>query len=261
MASFLSLRGLAVTWLLAMGCNPALAAPGLMVEGTEFVLHQGDGNVLRSAGLVGAELDMGDGTALRIDAVERDPKDADIWLHRLSIRSTGSDWHEACEPDVEGRRAGFPLGSRWDDKDRFHADPAHFSLSCTSGAQAKCVRYGYKFWKPAPDGANLDAEYEACVHMARADYCGEGKPSTRDGTQIDIYDNHGVQKAETGPEFRFEAGWSPTGAVCVNHTRIPKNLTLDQLRASCPRLADALGERCDDATARKKGAILFNRSR
>lgn len=236
------------------------AAPKLGVEGTEFVLHQDDGSVLRSADLVGAVLDLPSGPTLRIDAVERDPKDADVWLHRLSVRTAQGGWQEACEADPEGRRAGFPLAARWD-QGRFHADAQHFSLSCTSGAEAKCVRYGYKFWKPAPDGAALDKVYEACVHMVRADYCGDGIPATRNGTTIDVYDRHGVQKPETGPEFRFEAGWSPTGAVCVAHTRIAQELDLGRLRARCPRLADALGETCTEEFAERHGAVLFNRSR
>lgn len=253
-------RGLfALLLLTALG--PCRAAPLLQVEGTQFVLRQDDGVVLRSADLVGAELALPEGVTLRIDAVERDARDADVWLHRLSLRGADGAWHEACDADPEGHRAGFPLAARWDAHGRFHADAQHFSLSCTSGAEAKCVRYGYKFWKTAPDGAPLHAEYEACVHMARADYCGDGMPATRNGTTIDVYDRHGVQRAETGPDFRFEAGWSPTGAVCVAHPRIPELLTLEQLRARCPRLTAALGEVCTEEEARARGAVLFNRSR
>jgi hypothetical protein len=184
-----------------------------------------------------------------------------VWLHRLSLRIGEGDWHEACEPDPEGRRAGFPLAARWDAAGRFHADARHFSLSCTSGAEAKCVRYGYKFWQRAPDGASLAPAYEACVHMVRADYCGDGTPSTRNGTLIDVYDDHGVQRPTRDPQFRFEAGWAPTGAVCVNHPRIPQNLDLDTLAQRCPRLAAALGTRCDEGFARAHGAVLFNASR
>ena len=78
---------------------------------------------------------------------------------------------------------------------------------------------------------------------------------------IDIYDRHGVQQPASGEDVRFEAGWAPTGAVCVNHVRVPDNVTLDAIAARCPRLKDALGERCDEAAAQAAGAVLFNRSR
>jgi hypothetical protein len=103
--------------------------------------------------------------------------------------------------------------------------------------------------------------YQACIHMARADYCGDDHPTTRNGTTIDVFDHHGVQQPATGPDFRFEAGWSPTGAVCVNHTRIPQNMDLATLAQRCPRLRDALGKQCDEATAQRLGAVVFNRSR
>jgi len=246
----------------AMAAGHAVAgAPGLAVEGTEFVLRQDDGRVLRSADLVGAELDLGNGTVLRIESVETDPRDADIHLHRLSLRQPDGSWHDACEADAQGQRRGFPLPSRWDAAGRFHADAAHVSLSCTSGARGKCVRFGYKFWKPGPGGAALGDLYEACVHMVRADYCGDGSAHTRDGTLIDVYDDRGVQRSDADPGFRFEAGWAPDGAVCVARTRIPDVLDLPQLAARCPRLAPTLGPACDEASARRQGAVLFNRSR
>lgn len=244
---------------------PATRAEGqkLSVEGTAFVFRLADGRSLRGAELVGAELDLGDGREVRIDAVRADPGDpsGETLLHTLSVRPVGGEWQNACQPDREGHREGFPLSGRWNDDGRLHGDSSRFFLTCTSGAQAKCVRYGYKPWKQAADGVSLQPLYEACVHMARGDYCGDGVPSTRDGTQIDIFDEHGVQTSASGPEFRFEAGWAPTGAVCVAHTRIPENLTLDALREKCPRLAPLLGENCTEESAKRLGAVLFNKSR
>jgi ADYC domain len=243
----------------------APAVPELAVEGTAFVLRQPDGSELRGAQLVGAELDLAGGVTVRIDAVRPDPgdKSGETLLHALSTRGADGAWVPLCDADREGKREGFPVPGRWDEAGRYHADASasHFALTCTSGAQAKCVRFGYKPWKAAPDGTPMAAMYEACVHMTRADYCGDGVATTRDGTQIDIFDRHGVQRPESPAEFRFEAGWSPTGAVCVNHTRIPDNITLDQLAQRCPRLAAALGTSCTEESAAKLGAVLFNRSR
>ncbi|GMV31139.1 MAG: hypothetical protein AMXMBFR59_32640 [Rhodanobacteraceae bacterium] len=254
-----SLLILVATTAMATAAEPASR---LAVEGTEFMLYRADGRVLRSAELIGAELDIGGGRQLRIDAVRPDPADANghILLHRFSQRVGDGGWADACGADREGRREGFPVPGRWVDG-RYRHEATHFALTCTGGAQAKCVRWGYRPWDRAADGSALADLYEACVHMVRADYCGDGTATTRDGMVIDIYDPHGVQKPESGADFRFEAGWAPTGAVCVNHVRVPENVTLDTLAARCPRLAPVLGNRCDEATARAAGAVLFNRSR
>ncbi len=47
--------------------------------------------------------------------------------------------------------------------------------------------------------------------------------------------------------------------MCVAHTRWSDVATLADLRQSCPRLVQA--EACDEASARSKGALLFNSSR
>lgn len=254
--------------LLGLGAAAAASAQSLpnalRVEGTEFVLYGLDGRVRRGAELVGAELELGGGTALRIEAVRQDPDDASgqVRLYRLSQRAGGGEWTEACEADRLGRREGFPVPGQWVDG-RYRLDRAHFALSCSGGAQAKCVRWGYRPWDRAPDGTAMDGLYEACVHMVRADYCGDGTATTREGTAIDIYDRHGVQqRASDDAQFRFEAGWGRTGAVCVNHARIAQNLDLATLAQRCPRLATAiLGEGCSEDSAAAAGALLFNRSR
>jgi len=239
---------------------PASADDGLSVSGTSFVLRQDD-RTLRSADLVGAELDLGNGQWLRIDAVRVDPKDSDILLHQLSTRGTHGAWHNLCSADRHGKQEGFPLPGRWDEQGRFQLSDQYIAMTCTDGAQAKCVRFGYKPWKLSADGRSLVPLYESCVRMTRADYCGDGTATTLDGTQIDMFDDHGVWESDHPPGFSFEAGWTPQGAVCVNHTRIPKNLSLDELARRCPRLADAVGEQCDEKEARRRGAVLFNNSR
>jgi ADYC domain-containing protein len=116
-------------------------------------------------------------------------------------------------------------------------------------------------WEKTPDGVPTRDYFDACVRMVRADYCGDGRGWTRDGMLIDIWDDHGIQKtdASSSPTLSFEAGWTPEGAVCVAHTRVPENITLDKLKTSCPRLA--IIPACDETSARAAGALLFNRSR
>ncbi|MEO6076416.1 MAG: ADYC domain-containing protein [Dokdonella sp.] len=235
----------------------------LSVDGTRFVFKTDDGKTLRGAELIGAELDVGDGSTIRIDAVRVDPLDptGDTLFHTVSVRTNDGAWQNPCQAAPDGTREVFPIPGRWDADGRYRLDADHFALSCTSGAQAKCVRFGYKPWRQAADGTGLAPLYESCVHMVRADYCGDGVPATRNGTLIDIFDDHGIQTSEGDSVLSFEAGWSPTGAVCVARTRIAEELDLKALVQRCPRLRDAVDKSCDAKQARTLGALVFNRSR
>lgn len=59
------------------------------------------------------------------------------------------------------------------------------------------------------------------MRMVRADYCGDGKSHTRDGTLIDVYDRWGIQKIEEHPDKpeRFEAAWGVHGATYLTVPR------------------------------------------
>ena len=240
----------------------ANGATPLTIEGTSFVLRQ-DNQVLRSTDLIGAEIDLGNGQTVRIDAVRIDPDDPDVLLHRFSVKDVASDaWVNPCSPDADGNQEGFPLLGRWADHDAsYHADENYFALTCATGAQAKCIRFGYKPWQKRPDGDSMQPLYEACMRMVRADYCGDNQPATETGMLIDVYDASGINAPESGPDFHFEAGWSPTGAVCVHHTRVQDNLSLEALIKRCPRLAATAGEACTEESARQAGAVLFNKSK
>ncbi len=89
-----------------------------------------------------------------------------------------------------------------------------FFITCTGGAEGKCVRFGYKPWRQVPR-ASLAPYYQTCVRLVRADYCGDGTGHTRNGTPIDIFDKIGIQRDEAAPGLTFEAAWGPDGAVCV----------------------------------------------
>jgi hypothetical protein len=214
--------------------------------------------------MVGAVLTLGSGLNIRIDAVEADPTSApgDVLLHSFSVRREDGSWTSLCSPGPDGRQQGFPLAGRALPDGRIvPAGDGDLEVVCTSGAQGKCVRFGYKPWLTASDGRPLLEHYNACVHMVRADYCGDGTATTRDGTLIDLYDRAGIQRREGGPGMRFEAGWGPEGAVCIAHVRIQENTSLERLRTECPRLAQRpLGAECSEATAEALGALVFNNS-
>lgn len=235
---------------------PALAdgQPKIAVQGTEFVVATADGRERRSAELVGAVLTVrvsGRPMRLRIAAVERDPDDrtGSIWLHTLERSQADGSWANVCNAGPDGRRQAFPL----------EGGPHGLELSCTGGAIAKCVRFGYRRWDVGADGASLASLHAACVRMVRADYGGD-RGWTKNGMRIDLYDDRGVQVADYAPEDAFEAGWTPDGAVCVNHVRVKDNVTLAELEERYPALRGRTGAVCTEAFARAHGAILFNRS-
>src|SRR5262245_39823179 len=168
------------------------------VEGTEFKVTLTDGRILRSAELVGATLTIGTSGGplrLRIDAVERDPdaKNPPVWLHSLSVEAPDGLLHGLCDAGPDGRRQGFPLAFRpRPDGALEPAEGGSFELICTGGAWGKCVRFGYLPWT----SETARAVYNACVRTVRADYCGEGEGTTRNGTLIDHYDAVDIAEPE-----------------------------------------------------------------
>lgn len=235
-------------------------------DASEFKVILTDGRMLRSRDLVGARLVIamgGQAIRMRLDAVEQDPdaRNGTVWLHTFSAEMADGSWQNVCDPGPDGRRQGFPIAGRpRADGVLEPAEPGVFELACTSGALGKCVRFGYPSWGAA-DGQSLREIYNACIRMVRADYCGNGTPTTKDGQRIDIYDDHQIQRHENEAAMDFEAGWTAEGAVCVRHVRVRENTSLDQLVAACPRLSGKVGAACTEETARRLGARLFNRSR
>ena len=204
-------------------------------------------------------LSLGDGSAeerrLRIDFVEPDPKDpgGEVMLYGLSEEDPESGaWRNACLPDPDGRRLGFPLAGAFTADGRYQPAPGKLLITCTGGAEGKCVRFGYQPSGHTPDGASLAPYYQACVRMVRADYCGDGVGHTRNGTPIDLFDRIGVQRDEPAEGMTLEAAWGPEGAVCVSHTRLPNVLSRDGLAALCPERLKP----CDESTP----ALLYDRS-
>jgi hypothetical protein len=271
----LKLGGAALLALsLIEGAGAAVRIDTVEVDGTAFRIGLSNGQMLQGVALEGATLRIvlaGDPAtrSIRIREIIQDPTDPDgeVLLYRISVVDpvTGA-LDELCEPDARGERWAFPLKGQWDANGRRTSDQG-FTLTCSAGAQGKCVRFGYKPWKKTPDGTPLADYHQACVRLVRADYCGD-QGTTRDGMLIDIYDRVGIQRPADDAEeqgLRFEAAWNPEGAVCVAHTRVPANMTLADLGEVCPRLRGRLGDRKCTADAAASGrlglVLLFNRSR
>jgi len=237
--------------------RPALALEGrIRLEDTELVLRLDDGRVLRGDDLVGLTLILGhggQGVEIRIDGYEEDRTilRAPLPLYRMSARQADDGTGDLCHPDLSGRRAAFA----------FPDGKGGFNLTCTSGAEGKCVLFGYRPWETR-EGVPMRELLQACIHLLRADYGGDDRPSTRNGTPVNLYDRFGIQNPGAAPGMEFEAAWGADGAVCVAHPRIPENITLDDLAARYPRLRGRLGpEACrEDAMRPDPRALIFNQS-
>jgi len=204
----------------------------------ELVAGRG-GTTLRGSALVGAQLvaevrnvsASPPTTALvtyRISAIAAedsryDPTDTGhSFLYSLDQQVDGG-WQPACPADTDGRSVAIPLAAIWNEHgDRVESDTL-FTFGCTTGVIAKCYRWGYRPW--VNGFGNLVPMHQTCTRLARADYCGNGIPHTRNGTQINVWDNlpspgpiqhHGLL---TPVGMLFEAGWNTDGAVCLSHSR------------------------------------------
>lgn len=212
------------------------------VEGTKLIVYKADGTEVSGEALVGAII-VGQGPegvrdAFRIDKVEKDVSDpdGDIWLYTFSVKDTVSGlWQALCTPDPRGTSGGFPLSGRWSETGE-HLRDVGFSIACTSGAIGKCLRFGYKPWSVAKKGVDMWDAHQSCVRMLRADYCGNGKGHTKDGTHIDIIDLKLGIFSEHSKELKFEAAWNSKGATCLARTRLGANSswTLETVLKECP---------------------------
>jgi hypothetical protein len=244
------------------------------VDGTAFRIGLTSGQVLQGNALAGTTLsivlpDEAGPRHIKIRTIVPDPKDpeGEVLLYRIGVLDpTTGAVEELCEPDAAGERWAFPLQGQWDSNGRRISDRG-FTLTCSAGAQGKCLRMGYKPWRTMPDGTKLADYHQACVRLIRADYCGD-RGTTKDGMLIDIYDRLGIQHPAADADqngLRFEAAWNTDGAVCVAHTRVPANITLEHLGEVCPRLQGHLGEIACTPEAAEVGwlgpALLFNKSR
>ena len=194
------------------------------------------------------------------------------YLYTLTqnVDNTGS-WQPACPADSDGRRVAIPLADTSDERGTRISLPQRFSLACTTGAMAKCYRWGYRPW--VTGYGNLPLTHWACTRATRADYCGDGVSHTLNGTLINLWDSLGapgpiLAHGSTPPGMTFEAAWDPNGAICLSHARW--NLGGTVVAAACPNRLRPPGQAmqpsnvCDSvADALMQGGVsprMFNES-
>lgn len=157
-----------------IGCSPVadLKLDGTTLRGTV------NGKAVSGQDFVGATVvqsdESGAAAEARIDAIEPDAQDAsgETLLYTLSYKdaATGASVG-ACVADKSGTAKAIPVQGAWDSSGAHILSPSEFTFGCTSGVVAKCVRWGYKPWQ-SKGSTPLGPYHEACVRMARADYCG-----------------------------------------------------------------------------------------
>lgn len=166
----------------------------------------------------------------------------DYWLE---YRDDDGQWQALCPSGgpavaVPGRFLADPSTHR--PNGDYLADRDHVTFACADGVAAKCIDWGFAPW----DDRVL---YQTCTRMARADYCGTGRPHTVDGTLV-AYQVGSAPTLPTG--FQLEAVWSKgdgrdgrAAAVCVARSRWT-TLGIGP-REACAERAAAAPPDCDDA--------------
>jgi hypothetical protein len=209
---------------------------GVTLDGAKLSGSLPGGNLLQGQGLVGVALDasLDDGThvSLRIDEVDS-TSDPQLEQYRVSALVAGGAAYEPLCVASDGTAAlAVPLAGSWDESEGTTTggshvdDPSVFTFACEGYALAKCVDFGYAPWRTATEclssnqcaSRSLAAYHQACTRLLRADYCGDGTPTTRDGTEVDLWDALGIQNDDE-TAWRLEAEWSSGGAVCVDAAR------------------------------------------
>jgi hypothetical protein len=161
--------------------------------------------------------------AIAAESATNDPlMTGSTYLYTLTqnVDGTGS-YQTACPADSDGNHVAIPLAATWNEHGDRVESSTLFTFGCTSGAIAKCYRWGYRPWLTGH--GDVVALHWTCTRVARADYCGNGTSHTHENTQINVWDSASpgpIQQHGTTPAgMVFEAGWNTSGAVCLSHAR------------------------------------------
>lgn len=233
-----------VTWLLYAhaGSPRDVAADSAKLEGSRLVVHAA-GQIVEGNRLAGAEIGAAGGNRYRIESYQPPEPGKDI--HRYVVSQwDGAAWVPFCKDAAPA----VPLYGYWDNSGAKHASP-DFTFACLNAALGKCVNFGYRPWV----SKELDLLHQSCTRLLRADYCGDGRSFTQDGTQISINDTVGINP-DDGANWNLEAEWTPSGARCVVRSRRPE---IPLPACAKRRTSKTCGATNPDGTL-KSGAKLWN---
>jgi hypothetical protein len=201
---------------------------GIQMNGSQFTgtVDLGAGPVQKTGpGFIGAEMILTVGTdryTLRFDDIYENPAQLGkgVWFHDISVRKDGDTaWSSLCTDPAGNQAAAIPMANYWNSTTGARVDaPGVVTFACRGAVLAKCVEWGYIPWASAA-GVALKDHHQACTRMARADYCGDGRSYTFNGTPIDVFDKLSPRlnaRSTNGLSgWTVEAEWDPNGATCV----------------------------------------------
>ena len=216
----IKLTGVAPTGVRPNGASISIAPIGAPLSGAGVVGSTWTGHVLD-----------GSNVTLRVDDAEQDSgKNRDIWTYRMSVSIAGT-WQPLCV-DASGEplradtvRGTWNLGEGVSGGGAYTADATDFTVACRGSAIAKCLELGYKAW------TGHTGDLTACVRAMRADYCGDGKSYTLDGTLVNIFDVDRI--APDDRPWRPEAEWTANGASCVSAEQNTRFFQTAHQRPTC----------------------------
>ncbi|MBI5542897.1 MAG: hypothetical protein HY901_03340, partial [Deltaproteobacteria bacterium] len=230
-------------------------------DGTEFVGVAEDGSTLRGTDFIGLELtnepEAAEAVLFHIQEVHAS-SDPEILLYDVYYSFDDETWSPLCGVDGLGNDVlSIPVLGSWNVAADKVEDPQHITFACQGYAIAHCVEWGYKPWKLATrcDGGGTCWEtsmaivHQACTRMVRADYCGDGRSFTRDGTLINIYDFAGIEVDTEA--WDVEAEWDAGGARCLDQRRITGTSNVPR----CER--DLALDDCGDPLHFDEGTLLM----
>jgi hypothetical protein len=209
---------------------------GIQFNGSSFsgTIDVGNGPEPRSGtDFIGAEMSLAAGETtytLRFDDIFENPDQPGqgVYFHKISIKDDAvGTWDTLCRDPAGAPTEAILMANYWDYTSGARVDdPTVITFACRKAVLAKCVEWGYVPWRTATmcqnnvcNEVSLKEYHQACTRMARADYCGDGRSYTFNGTPIDMYDplSPRLNTRSTGnqPGWGIEAEWGPNGATCV----------------------------------------------
>jgi hypothetical protein len=110
---------------------------------------------------------------------------------------------------------------------------------------------------------SLRDHHQACTRMARADYCGDGRPHTVTGTPIDIFDRLKnpvqIEGTKSLVNWSIEAEWGPEGARCVGDALRLQLLDELDIPYEYPTCLDTLASSNCGSFPTSRGALLADK--
>lgn len=202
----------------------AASATGRTVSGLDFSGALATVNMLPPGAQQAVEY------TLRFDRVYVDPQTpgGDIFLYDVSFARSGDATFSSLCADSKGNPvSAVPILNSWNIQTGERIEDTNLiTFACISGAIGKCVRLGYRPWAQANSCTNsscspvsLANHHQACTRLIRADYCGNGKSYTLEGTPIEVYDGLSPQIQRQTMGWDIEAKWTPKGAQCLSDMR------------------------------------------